>query len=182
MDNGSVGVKLLRCVTAVICEFFDEILVPLAKLILRAVCDGERPGAEMLQQVLQQAVWQAIFIGPGPVTENSLQLVGVDVLHLPKRLHNCYTDILRNGTDVIPVTALGNDKRMELMLVKLGGVLAVFLPCGRGLLVVHVANSLEKQQRKYILLISSRVNICAEENGGVPQIGLQFLNGDPFTH
>ena len=85
------------------------------------------------------------------------------------------------------ISVIKKAELIELMLKedekdKKGGVLAIFPPCGRGLLVVHVANSLEKQQRKYILLISSRVNICAEENGGVPQIGLQFLNGDPFTH
>ena len=53
MDDRPVGVKLLRRVAAVIREFLDEVLIPLSKLILRAVCDGERPGTEMLQQVLQ---------------------------------------------------------------------------------------------------------------------------------
>ena len=80
------------------------------------------------------------------------------------------------------MAALGNDKCMKLTLVKLSGVFAVFLLRGGGLLIVHITDSLKEQQREYVLLIGSRVNICAEEDGGVPQIGLQFLNGDPFTH
>ena len=70
------------------------------------------------------------------------------------------------------MAALGNDKCMKFTLIKLSGIFAVFLlRCG-GLLIVHITDSLKEQQREYVLLIGSRVNICAEEDGGVPQIGL----------
>ena len=51
MHNGTVGVELLRCVSTVISELFDEVFVSLAKLIFWAVGDGEGLGTEMFQKV-----------------------------------------------------------------------------------------------------------------------------------
>ena len=172
MDDRPVGVKLLRRVAAVIRKLFDEILIALPKLVLGAVCDGESLGAEMLQQIFQQTVRQTVFIGPGPIPKNPLQFIGIGVFNFSERLHDCHTNIFGHRPNIIPVTAFGNDKCMKLTLIKLSGVFAVFLlRCG-GLLIVHITDSLKEQQREYVLLIGSRINICAEEDGGVPQIGL----------
>ena len=53
MNDRAVGVEFLRRVTAVICKLFDKVLVPLTKLVLRTIFDGQRFRAEMLDQVFQ---------------------------------------------------------------------------------------------------------------------------------
>ena len=75
MDDGTVGIEFLCCVAAVICEFLNQVLIPLTKLILRAVGNGQCFCAEMLQQVFQKSVGKSILVGPSPITEDTLQLI-----------------------------------------------------------------------------------------------------------
>ena len=56
MDDCTVRIELLRGVSAVIRKFLDEVFVPVSKLVLWAVLDGERLRAEVLQQVFEQAI------------------------------------------------------------------------------------------------------------------------------
>ena len=60
---------------AVICEFFDQVLVSLTEFILRTIGNGQRFCTEMLQQVLQKPVGKTILVGPSSITEDALQLI-----------------------------------------------------------------------------------------------------------
>ena len=61
--------------------------------ILRAVGNGQRFCAEMLQQVFQKSIWKTVFIGPSPVTEDALKLFGICIFDLPESLNNSYANI-----------------------------------------------------------------------------------------
>ena len=56
MDDCTVRIELLRGVSAVSRKFLDEGFVPVSKLVLWAVLEGERLRAEVLQQVFEQAI------------------------------------------------------------------------------------------------------------------------------
>ena len=142
VDNGTVRIELLRRVAAVVCEFLDQVLVSLTELVLRAVGNGQRFRAEVLQQVFQKPVGEAILIGPSSITEDALQLIGVRIFNLPERLNDCYADIFRNGADVIPVIALRNDEGVDLVLAELGCIITVLFDMARA-----VSSSYTSQMR-----------------------------------
>jgi hypothetical protein len=48
--------------------------------------------------------------------------------------------------------------------------------------VIHITDALEEQKREDILLVSTGINVGAEQNCGIPQVGLQFFNRNSFTH
>ena len=93
MDNSTVGVELLCRMSTVIGKFLDQVLISLTKFILRAVGNGQRFCAKMLQQVFQKSIWKTVFIGPSPVTEDALKLFGICIFDLPESLNNSYANI-----------------------------------------------------------------------------------------
>ncbi len=77
MHHGAVGVELLGRVAAVVGELLDQELVAVAQLVLGHVGQRERLAGEVLQQVLERGVGQALLVGPGRVAEDAVQPVGV---------------------------------------------------------------------------------------------------------
>ena len=77
MNNCTVGVKLLSGMSAVISKFLNQVLIALAKLVLRTVGQRESLSAEMLKQILEKPVRQAVFVGPGPVSKDSLKALTI---------------------------------------------------------------------------------------------------------
>lgn len=178
----TVGIELLRCVAAVICKLFNQIFVPLAELVLRAVGNRQCFRAEVLQQVFQKPVGKTILIGPSSITEDALQLIRVRIFNLPECLNDSYAYIFRNGTDVIPVITLRNNKGMDLVLIKFGCIITVLFDSLSCFFVVHITDTLEEEERENVLLIGTSINIGSEKNRRVPEIGLQFFDCYSLTH
>ena len=103
MDDGAVGVELGGGVAGVVGEFLDQVFVALAQLVLGQIGDGEFERAEMLDQVAQHGVREAVFVGPLRVAEDAVELVrvgGLDGAHGGlKRL----ADVLGRLPHVAPV-------------------------------------------------------------------------------
>ena len=110
MDHGAVRIELLRSMSAVIGELFDQVFIALAELIFRAVFKRQITGGEMLQQIPQQPVRQTVFIRPGTVAEDANHLFAVCLFDFAERRNDCRTDVFRYLADVIPVMSLGNDE------------------------------------------------------------------------
>jgi hypothetical protein len=77
VDNGAVRVKLSSSVAGVVGEFFNEILVALAQLVLGQVGDGQLQRAKMLDQIAQHGIGEAVFVRPLGVAKDAVELVGV---------------------------------------------------------------------------------------------------------
>lgn len=71
MDHCPVGIKFLGSVAAVIGKLPDQKFIAPSQFILRTIFQGQRLGAEMLQQIFQQTIRQALLIGLGAVSENT---------------------------------------------------------------------------------------------------------------
>ena len=181
MDDSSVGIELLRRVAAVISELFDQILITLAQLVLGTVGNGKGLGAEMLNQILQQPIREAVLVCPGTIAENALEHIGIGAFDFTEGFCDGNTDILGYGADILPMGAFGNDEPVVFFPFQ-GFFIAVFCQNLLTFLIVHIADALEEQKWEDILLVSTGINVGAEQNCGIPQVGLQFFNGDSLTH
>ena len=77
VDEGAVGVELLRRVAAVVGELLDQVLVAVAELVLGHVGERERLGREVLDEVLQRLVGQTLLVGPRRVAEDAVERSGL---------------------------------------------------------------------------------------------------------
>ena len=144
MDNGAVRVELGSGVAGVVGEFFDEIFVALAQLVLGQVGNGQLQRAKMLDQVAQHGVGEAVFVGPLGVAKDAIELVGIGGLDGAQGVLQGAANIGGRLTHPAPVglTESGSgDSREEgelLVTVGLG-------QRGPRLLVEHVAQALVEQ-------------------------------------
>jgi hypothetical protein len=86
VDDGAVRVELGGGVAGVVGELLDEILVALAQLVLGQVGDGEFQRGEVLDEVAQHGIGQAVFVRPLRIAKDAEELVGVGGLDGPHGL------------------------------------------------------------------------------------------------
>ena len=72
VDDGAVGIELSCGVPAIVGELLDQVLVGAAQLVLGQVRNGQFQRGEMLHQIAQHGVGQAILVGPLRVAENAV--------------------------------------------------------------------------------------------------------------
>lgn len=72
MHDCSVGVELCSRVTGIISELFNQVFVGFTKIILGDRFNTERNFTEMFNQISQQMIGQALFIGPLRITEDAM--------------------------------------------------------------------------------------------------------------
>ena len=83
---GAVRVEIGCDVSRVVGKFFDKILVALAGLALGQDGDGQFQRGEVLDEVAQPAIGQAVFIHPLGIAKDPEELVGVGRLDGPHGL------------------------------------------------------------------------------------------------
>ena len=119
MDDGAVGVELGGGVAGVVGELLDEIFVALAQFVLGQIGDGEFERAEMLDQVAQHGVGEAVLVRPLRVAEDAVELVGVGRLDgAHGRLERC-ADILGDLPHLAP---MGLGRNLETVVLREDGV------------------------------------------------------------
>ena len=138
MDDRAIGVELLSGVSRIVRKLLDEVLVALAELVLGAIGDGERYSAEVLDEVLEQAVGKSFLVSPGGVAEDTTQLGTVGRLDGAEGAHDGLTDVFRGLADIAPVGAV---RDCEAVILGKGGELRISVrgfQCLGGLLVVNI--------------------------------------------
>jgi len=178
VDDGAVRVELGGGVAGVVGELLDEILVALAQLVLGQVGDGEFQRGEVLDEVAQHGIGQAILVRPLRIAEDAEELVGVGGLdgphgllqgpaHIPADLPNLPPMRVRRNLESVVLREEGEEQ------VALG-----FAEGGLGLLVIDVAETLVEKEREDELLVVPRVDRTTQEHGGAPEVGFEVLLGD----
>jgi hypothetical protein len=71
---------------------------------------------------------------------------------------------------------------MELVLGIELDIIAVFLDSMSGFFIINVAYALEEHEREYVLLVRAGVDIGAQQDGGLPEVGFQFIQSDSISH
>ena len=137
--------------------------VELARLLVGGV-------RELLDQVLEQFIRQAILVGPLRIAEHAIQVLLVGRFDAAHSVGQRRVDVLRGSTHGIPVTTVWH---LEAVLV--GEVLAV-LPQHRGAFFVpRIADAFEEEQRQDVRLPVSAIDGAAAENvGGFPKVRLEL--------
>jgi hypothetical protein len=178
VDDGAVRVELGGGVAGVVGELLDEILVALPQLVLGQVGDGEFQRGEVLDEVAQHGIGQAVLVRPLRIAKDAHQPVFVGHLNGAHRLLQAVTDIAIDLANLPPVRV-----RRHLEAVIFREQRKVLIPAripqrGDGLLIEDIAQSLEEQQREDELLVVARVNRPPQKHGGSPQVGFKLLLGD----
>ena len=172
MNDRSVCVKFLRCMAAVVGKLFNQILVALAELIFWTVGNRKRFCTEVLYQILQKAIRQPVFIGPGPITKNSLQFAGICFFDLTEGINNSLSNIFRYSSDIFPVCSLRNNKAVVFLPFQRICIAVEFFQDLHTFFIVNIADALKKQQRKDILFICARVDTGTQKHSGIPEVWL----------
>ena len=182
VHDRAVGVELGGGVTGIVGELLDEVFVALAQFVLGQVGDGQLERAEVLDQVAQHRVGQAVLVGPLGIAKDAVELVGVGRLDGTHGGLEGAADILGGLAHLAPV---GLGRNLEAVVLREVGELLVptgFRQRGLRLLVEDVAEALVEQQREDELLVVARVDGAAQERGRAPQVGFELLLGDAGAH
>ena len=164
MHDGTVGIKLLCGVSAVIRKFLDQVFIALSELILRTVCQRESLRTEVLNQFFEKTVRKPILICPCALSKDAGQLIGVRGFNRMECFNNCLSDIFSRVPYIIPMRSLWNNKLVVFFKFKSRLITIVFLQNLIALLVVYIAETFEEKKRKYILLIFSGIDIGTQKN------------------
>jgi hypothetical protein len=173
-NHAARRIELTRLLVRGVGELLDEVLVGVAHHVAgdARVPDGER--REVLDQVLEQLVGEALLVGPLAIAENAVEMLlvrGLDAAHgvLERRAH-----VGRRLANVAPVAALG-----DLKTVLVSEVFAVLGEHRLVLLVPDVADALEEEERQDVALPVRPVDgTAAQDVGRLPQMRLQLGERD----
>ena len=105
--------------------------------------------------------------------------VGVGALDARPGGDERLADVLGDGADVVPEAARRNAEGEVVVLAGEVLVAAGELQRAAVLLLVHVADTLEEDEREDVLLVAGGVDLAAEELGGAPEGALEFGEGHP---
>ena len=102
---------------------------------------------------------------------------GISLLNSDKSLYQALTHILRYLTYILPMFAIRNTDR-QVKSLHLGILLTTFRYESRILLIIHIADALEKQQRKDIFFVSCRIDLTTKVLRSRPKEGFQCINSN----
>ncbi len=178
VDEGAVRVELGGGVAGVVGELLDEILIALAQFVLGQVGDGEFQRGEVLDEVAQHGVRQAVLVRPLRIAKDAEELVGVRGLDGPHGLLQAPAHIPADFPNLPPMRVHWNLKAVVLREQR-----KVLIPTrlpqrGDGLLIKDIAQPFVEQQREDELLVVPRINRPPQEHGSSPEVGFEVLLGD----
>ena len=152
--------------------------VALAQLVLGQVGDGEFQRGEVLDEVAQHGIGQAVLVRPLRIAKDAEELVGIGGLDGPHGLLQGPTHIPADLPNLPPMRV-----RRNLEAVVLREQRKILIPArlpqrGDGLLIEDIAQPLVEQQREDELLVVPRINRPPQEHGGSPEVGFEVLLSD----
>jgi hypothetical protein len=162
-------------VAGVVGELLDEILVALAQLVLGQVGDGEFQRGEVLDEVAQHGIRQAVLVRPLCITENAEELVRVRCLDGPHGLLQRPAHIAADLPNLPPMRLRRHLEAVVLQEQRKVLISARVPQCGNDLLIEDIAEALVEQQREDELLVVPCVDRAPQEHGGTPEVGFELL-------
>ena len=174
-DDGSVGVELSGGVAAVVGELLDEIFVSVAELVVGDIGNAEGVGGEVLEQVDEGLVREAVFVRPRGVAEDAAESVRIGLLDGMHGLLDGEAEVGGGFANLCPVILLRDEEAVEL---RAAGVVFVAVALGEGFgefLVVDVTNALEEEQREDELLIVPGIDMPTQVSGRTPEVFFEGL-------
>src|ERR1017187_8151348 len=106
----------------VVRELLDQVLVGVAEFIFGNVGDRQRLGREVLDQVFERFIRQALAIGPRRVTENAVEQIWVGGFDRAHGLLDGRADIHGGLAYIVPMRAFGHLEAVVLGELGIGEV------------------------------------------------------------
>ena len=88
------------------------------------------------------------------------------------------SDVGRDSAHIAPVAALGNLEPVVLRKLRILLIAARFVQSSLVLLVMHIRNPLEEEQREDVGLEVGSIDRTTEDVGRFPEVGFELANGD----
>ena len=114
VNNSSIGVKLSGSVAGIVGEFLDQILVALTQFVLWQVGDGEFQRGEVLDEIAQHGIGQAVFVCPLRIAKDAHEFVLVGDFNRAHGLLQSVPDIPIDLANFPPMSVRGNLKAVVL--------------------------------------------------------------------
>ena len=143
-DDGARRVELARLLVRGVGKFFDQIFVGLAEDVGLCRPIAKRDAREVLDQVAQQCVGEAIFVRPLGVAKDAVEGFRVRLLDPAQGVLQRLPDIGGHRSYIAPVAAFWH---LEAVVLREAGVFLValgFLQRRLVLLIMHVGEALEE--------------------------------------
>ena len=172
------GVELARLLVRGVGELLDEILIRLPQHIRLRRRVPEREPREVLDEILEQRIREPVLVRPLRIAEDAVKRVRICLLDPAHRRLKRLPDIRGHLPHILPVTVLGNLEAVVLREQRRLFIAIELLQRRRVLLVMHIRDALEKQQREHIRLEVGRIHRSAQDVGGLPEVRFKLGEGD----
>ena len=157
-------------------EFLDQVFIGVAEDIGLAMGIAETQPREVLDEVFEQSIGQAILIRPLCIAKDAMQRIGVGLLNATHGLLQRIPNVRALGAHLLPVTPLRHLKSVVFgELGKLHIALRFFQGAVQ-LLIVDIGQALEEEQGENVRLEVRRVDGTPQDIGGFPKMDGQRSN------
>jgi hypothetical protein len=169
-------------VAAVVGELADQVFVGVAERVLGDLGGGEGQAGEVLQQVFERAVGQALLVGPGRVAKDAVEAPRIGGLDGTHGVLQCLANVLGDGAHLVPVGARGDPETLiglgagELRVVGIAG------QCLCIVLVPDIRQALVEDQREDELFVVAGIDQAAQDGGGAPEVAFELREGEAVRH
>ena len=135
----------------------------------------ERDLREPFDQVFEDLVSEHLTVAPVGGPEDAVESVGIGALDGAHGVRERRADVSRSLTDIFPVATLWDTETVPFREVHRVGI-SVHRRGRRRLLVRHVADPLEEEQRQDVRLPVRPIDgTAAQDPGAIPEMRLEFL-------
>ncbi len=176
--DGARGVELARLLVRGIGELLDQILVSLPEDVRLGNAVPQRQGGEVLDEVAQQLVRQAVLVRPRRIAKDAVKRVRIRLLNPAQGGLQSLPDIHRDLTHILPVAALRHLEAVVLREDRGFFIALKLLQRGGVFFIMHIREPLEEQQREDVGLEVRRIDRPLEKPGGFLKVGFELGERD----
>ena len=124
----------------------------------------------MFDQILEQRIRKAVFVGPLGITEDTVKGIWVGLLDAAHGRLERVTDVGALRTDLLPMATFGNLKTMVFWELRERYVSTGFFESDSKFFIIDIGDSLKKEQREDVGLKVGSINGTTQDIGGFPEV------------
>ena len=155
LDHGAGCIELARLLLRLVGKLLQQNFVGIAHQISRIITIPQPPLGKVIQKIGDAPIRKNRLIRPVRRAEdrqNAIQRIRVREFYLPHRSDNRRAQVFGPLSDICPMAALGDYKTVLLREKRIFLVSAGFFQRAITFLIPHVADALEVQKRRNVIL------------------------------
>jgi hypothetical protein len=128
----------------------------------------------VFDQIPEQGVREALFVGPLRVAENAVERARISSLDFVKSILQCRSDVFGFPADIRPAASFGNLKAVIFGKRRVIPIARGFFQRRGEFAFEHIADALKKEKWKDIRFKVGGVDRSAQDIGRFPQVGFKL--------